>query len=283
MRAPASTANLGPGFDCLALAVELPFWLSSEQGAPAHGADAPDRPLRPAEPTHPAARAFRDAGGSPDQPLWWASGIPPGRGLGFSGAARVAGAYLATRMTGLAPTESREQAFEIAARLEGHSDNAAASTHGGFVVSTGQTVVPIEAPHGLCTVTWSPSAETSTDASRSSLPRTVSLDDAAFAVGRACLWVAAMCAGRPELTRPACEDRLHQPTRLGARPDSAAALEFLLGRDDVYSAWLSGSGPTVAALVDHEDAATVATGVELVGPGGEVRVLRIDVAGVNES
>ncbi|MEZ5270613.1 MAG: hypothetical protein R2789_19395 [Microthrixaceae bacterium] len=111
VRAPASSANLGPGFDCSRSRSTWP-WLSSEQSA-AHAAEDPDRPLRPAEPTHPAARAFREAGGAPDQPLWWASGIPPGRGLGFSGAARVAGAYLATRMTGLARDESRKQASRL--------------------------------------------------------------------------------------------------------------------------------------------------------------------------
>lgn len=282
IRSPASSANLGPGFDCLALALDLPFWLATDEQSDQAQRDLIGRALIPAEDTHPAAVAFRTAGGSADQALWWGSGIPPGRGLGFSGAARVAGAYLALRSAGASAEDSRTGAFGVAAELEGHTDNAAASAHGGFVVSSGRIVVPVEVPDHLCTVAWSPAAATSTKASRSALRETVPLEDAADAVGRACLWVAAMCSDRPELTRVACEDRLHQPARLAERPDSAAALSALLGHDDVLSAWLSGSGPSVAALVAGGDAEAVASLPALVELGGEVRVLRIDRAGTTE-
>ena len=87
--APASSANLGPGFDCLGLALDLPFELLDGDELDAHG--APPDGFLAAEPTHPAAAAFVVAGGSADTGLWWRSPIPPGRGLGFSGAARVAG------------------------------------------------------------------------------------------------------------------------------------------------------------------------------------------------
>ncbi|MFZ4519900.1 MAG: homoserine kinase [Microthrixaceae bacterium] len=267
--APASSANLGPGFDCLALALDLPFRL-------AVGAAAPEG-FHAAEETHPAAVAFRAAGGDPSQPLWWHSPIPPGRGLGFSGAARVAGAYLAGRRDGLDHDDARDGALVVATDLEGHADNAAASAYGGFTVAAADRVLRLEVPEGLRVLVWSPRRSTSTDASRRGLPRRVDLEDAAFSVGRAALWVAAMATGDLSVLRDACEDRLHQDARLAQRPDSAAVRALLLDRPEVVAAWLSGSGPSVAALVPAEGAELVTAALP---EGGEVRVLPVDPAGV---
>jgi homoserine kinase len=267
--APASSANLGPGFDALAIAVDLPFRLAVDESAP----DG----FHSAEPTHPAAVAFRAAGGDPADALHWHSPIPPGRGLGFSGAARVAGAYLGARRSGIAHVDARERAAEIATELEGHAENAAASACGGFVVAAAGRVVRLDLPDDVQLVVWSPSATTSTDASRRSLPTRVSLDDAAFSVGRAALWVAAVAAGDLGVLRDACEDRLHQDLRLQARPDTAGVRHELLARSDVLAAWLSGSGPSVAALVPRDVASIVAAGL----PGdGTVRELDVAAVGV---
>jgi homoserine kinase len=268
--APASSANLGPGFDCLGLALDLAFRL-------AVGAEPPAGFHR-AEDTHPAVGAFRAAGGDPGVPLWWHSPIPPGRGLGFSGAARVAGAFAAARAAGLDPDAARGRAMAIATRLEGHADNAAASAAGGFVVTAGPRVVRLAVGPEVRVVTWSPEAATSTDASRRALPGVVALEDAAFSVGRAALWVAAVATGDLDALRVACEDRLHQDHRLADRPDSAATLRWLLDRADVLAAWLSGSGPTVAALTRAGDADGVAAGTP---DGGRVRVLGVDDRGVH--
>lgn len=269
--APGSSANLGPGFDCLGLAVDLPFVLAA--------GEAPETPeaLLAAEPTHPAAVAFREAGGDPAVPLWWRSPVPPGRGLGFSGAARVAGAYAAARLDGLGPDAAREGALVVASRLEGHADNAAASALGGFVVAAGDRVLRLDVPAGLRVVTWSPDAATSTDASRRALPLRVPLDDAAFSAGRAALWVAALATGDLSVLREACEDRLHQDLRLQQRPDARAVRDHLLGRAEVLAAWLSGSGPTIAALVPDDVADVVAAGLPA---GGRVHVLSVDPVGV---
>jgi homoserine kinase len=105
----------------------------------------------------------------------------------------------------------------------------------------------------------------------------VSLDDAAFSVGRAALWVAAVAAGDLGVLRDACEDRLHQDLRLQARPDTAAVRRELLARSDVLAAWLSGSGPSVAALVPRDVASIVAASLP---GGGTVRELDIAVVGV---
>ena len=239
--APGSSANLGPGFDCLGLAVDLPFELSD--------GPSPGEQWLAAEPTHPAAVAFVHAGGDPSQSLWWRSPIPPGRGLGFSGAARVAGAYLAARRSGSSAADGTATALSVAAELEGHADNAAASALGGFTVAAGEHAVSLAVPGGIELLVWWPESSTSTDASRRVLPDAVPLADAAFSIARSALWVAAIAQGDLSLLRAASEDRVHQPGRLAARPDTMAVLGHLLGDRAVLAAWLSGSGPTVATLV----------------------------------
>ena len=268
--APASSANLGSGFDCLGLALDLPFELC----------DAPsDRPdWLVAEPTHPATVAFRAAGGDPDAELRWRSPIPPGRGMGFSGAARVAGAYLGARRDGLDHDTARQGAFVLASELEGHADNAAASTLGGFTVAAGEHALSVEVPRELSVVVWWPEQSTSTAASRRVLAERVPLRDAVGSIAGAALWVAALGAGRLDLLRSACEDRLHQPTRLAARPDAAAALASFLGHEEVLAAWLSGSGPTIAALVRDGDV----TDELVTSPtaDGHTRLIGVDRGGV---
>lgn len=273
--APASSANLGPGFDCLALALGgLPFLVTERVPT--------DAGWHEAERTHPARAAFVAAGGDPESPLWWSSRIPPGRGLGYSGAARVAGAYLAARLAPLGDDTARAVAASVATELEGHPDNAAASAHGGFTVSAGGDTVVLALPAGLEVLVWSPSASTSTDASRRRLPETVTLADAAFSGARAALWAAAVATGDLSVLRTACEDRLHQSVRLANRADSAAALGTLLGEPEVLAAWLSGSGPTVAALVPEGYQLGAGVPEQLADTG---RVLRLapDVTGVTEA
>lgn len=301
--APASSANLGPGFDTLGLALDLPFEVIEGQSASGegHGSQAaPRKGFLQAEARHPAKVAFVEAGGDPRTDLWWRSPIPPGRGIGFSGAARVAGAYAAlagARGSGPVAHESAvSAAFRVAARLEGHPDNAAASAFGGMTVAVGDTAlrvpVPVRVEEALRVVTWSPAEGTSTNSSRAQLGDTTPLPIAISSIGRSSLWVAAMASGRLDALREAARDELHQPTRLAVRPDTAAVLEACLEEPSVLAAWLSGSGPTVAALVgSDEDAKRLS--VALVGrthpvhtrpSGGEarVRILAIDVRGVRQ-
>ncbi|MFI5043718.1 MAG: homoserine kinase [Acidimicrobiales bacterium] len=272
--APASSANLGPGFDCLGLALDLPFRVGV--GGTAAGAD-----LLPAEPGHPVVEAYLAAEGRPGVELGWRSPIPPGRGLGFSGAARVAGAYLAARQGGRDHHAARQVAFTVAADLEGHPDNAAASAYGGFVVAVEDRVERLSVPVGVRVVVWWPSDTTSTDRSRRQLPDTVHLTDAAFNIGRTALWVAAMARGDLGALRRACEDRLHQRARLADREDSARTLERSLADPAVLGAWLSGSGPSIATLVQSDHAESVAR--TLADGGGRVRVVDIAVDGVGET
>jgi homoserine kinase len=264
VRVPASSANLGPGFDAIGLALDLPCDVADDPAALARPGPAGEPgvdPATPADDDHPAVVAHRAAGGT--GPLWVRTAIPPARGLGYSGAARVGGALLAALASGLEAGVARDRALAVAVELEGHPDNAAASAHGGCVVAAAGHVVdvPWRVP-GPVTV-WVPDVRTGTDESRAMLPATVKFADAALTVGRAALLVAALSAGAVEALRAATEDRLHQDVRLARLPSSRAALDAFLAAG-AWAAWLSGSGPTVAAVLpDGAGAAPPADGVVL--------------------
>jgi homoserine kinase len=255
---PSSPANLGSGFDVLGMALTLPFELAL----------GPTDGFHRAEPTHPAALAFARLGGA--GPLWWRSPIPPGRGLGFSGAARVAGLLAAQAQH---DRHDPDEVLGHAAVLEGHPDNVAASLFGGVVAAAGGRHVRVPLALVPAVVVWVPSFETRTDQSRTRLPATVPFADAVFNVGRAALLVAALAAGDAATLRAATEDRLHQDQRLAATPASRAALHAALDAG-AWAAWLSGSGPTVASLCEPGDAVRVAAAL----PGGG-RVLELEVDG----
>ena len=278
IRVPASSANLGAGFDVLGMAVTLHADVGV--GPVPNGA-------RIAEPRHPASVAFRRSGGTGE--LWVRSPIPMSRGLGFSGAARVGGAA-AGHVQRLGPgalddDDTRAAVLEVASELEGHADNAAASLYGGIVATSGRSVARVPLAVDPAVVVWVPAATTtSTDRSRTALPDTVSRADAVFNLGRVALFVAACATGDVDALRDATEDRLHQSQRLAAVPESAAALEAALDAG-VWAAWLSGSGPTVAMLCEAARADDVAAALPA---SGHTKSLRIDhegatVTGVDSS
>lgn len=269
--APATSANLGPGFDAVGLALALPFDF-------AVGGENEDMLM--ARGSHPATIAYRAAGGAAaDDELFWRSPIPPGRGLGFSGAARVAGAFAATIERGDAGADARDRAFAVASELEGHPDNAAPSAYGGLCVALGERGIRVPLAPEIARLrvwVWSPDTTTATKASRSVLPSEVSFDDAVRTAGGAATLVAALSTGALDVLRNATADVLHQPGRLLARPDSAAALAVVSEWPGVLCAWLSGSGPSVAAFASPE--ATPPPADRL--PEGRVRVLTIADHGV---
>src|SRR4249919_1273769 len=216
VRVPASSANLGPGFDTLGLALSLYLELRVENGAASAGGDGPAGVGHgdPTEEGHPGVRAFRQLGGT--GPVWIRSRIPVGRGLGFSGSARVAGlvAALAQRHgPGFQPLDEAEQLLHVATALEGHADNIAPSIFGGVVASAGGHAVRVPLPFEPAVVVWVPPSTTSTDQSRAALCPSVPFADAVFNVGRTALLVAALAAGNIHALRTATEDRLHQDQR----------------------------------------------------------------------
>jgi homoserine kinase len=262
VRAPGSSANLGPGFDVLGVALTRYLWVSDDGDG------------EPCGPDHIARIAYEQAGGT--GPVWFGFDLEPGRGMGFSAAARAAGAVLAGLHRGLPLDEARDRAYPVVAAIEGHGDNAAPSVYGGIHVIAGDACHRVDATLPGRLLAWVPSElTTSTDQSRLQLPDAVSRADAVFNMGRVGLFLVALYEGDPTLLRRATEDRLHQPLRLEASPTSAAAVQAALD-SGAWAAWLSGSGPTVAILVDDDRSGEV---VDALPPEGKVLHLDIDNAG----
>ena len=268
VRVPASSANLGPGFDTLGMALSL----HAEVGA----GETPDG-AHPADEHHPATIAFRRHGG--EGPLWVRSPIPVGRGMGFSGAVRVGGLVAAHAQRHGADHDALQSALPellvLATELEGHADNVAASLYGGVVAAGGGIAVRVPLSFDPAMVMWVPSFVTSTDESRTKLPATVPMADVVFNLGRTALLVAALAAGDVDVLRTATQDRLHQDIRLAAAAPSRAALDAALAAG-AWASWLSGSGPTVAAMCAVDEAEELAAALP---PDGHTKILRIDHAG----
>jgi|JI10StandDraft_1071094.scaffolds.fasta_scaffold102537_2 homoserine kinase len=268
IRVPASSANLGPGFDTLGMALSL----HAEVGL----GEAPEGAQQVDE-HHPATVAFRLHRG--EGALWVRSPIPMGRGMGFSGAVRVGGLVAAhAQRAGAAPgllQHALPELLDLATQLEGHADNVAASLYGGVVATAGGHAVSVPLSFDPAMVMWVPSFTTSTDQSRGALPAQVPMADAVFNIGRTALLVAALAAGQVDALRAATEDRLHQDVRLAAAEPSRLAMQAALAAG-AWATWLSGSGPTVAAMCAADDAEELAAALP---SDGHTKVLRIDHAG----
>ena len=260
---PASSANIGPGFDCLAVALDLPFHL--DVGEPQGEATKLDG-------NHPATKSFMSGGG--EGPLFGETLIPPGKGLGFSGAARVAGLAAAS----LQRSGSIHFADLLArsAELEGHPDNVAASIFGSVTATNENAVVRLKCPSQLDVVVWVPDEKTSTDSSRSQLPTSVPFEIATQALGRSSVLVAAIASGDLAAMRQCCIDDLHQPTRLATAPESARALQVALD-NGASAAWLSGSGPTIAAFVNSAEAQQLR---QVLPDSGHSKILKVARHGI---
>ncbi|MEM9135342.1 MAG: hypothetical protein AAGE88_23620 [Actinomycetota bacterium] len=265
VRAPGSSANLGPGFDVLGVAVSRHVWVSDDGvGTRCDDKDA-------------VTDAFRRAGG--EGSVWLDADLPAGRGLGFSAAMRSAAAVLARLQQGDDPATAREVAFRLVTQLEGHADNAAPAVFGGvqLVVDDDPISLGVGLPGRL--LVWVPELITSTDGSRRALPPTVSRHDTVFNLSRVALLTMALLRDDSSLLRRATEDRLHQPQRLADCAPSRLAIEAALD-NGAAAAWLSGSGPSVAVVLPREFGETATAGlVEALcsGPDLDGRVLAVDV------
>lgn len=269
MRVPASSANLGAGFDVLGLALAL----HAEVGC----GSAPAAATR-ADEHHPALLAFRRLGGVGE--LWVRSMIPMGRGLGFSGAVRVGGAAAALVQRdgpdALLDDDGVAEVLNVSTDLEQHADNAAASLFGGLVVAAAGTAARVPLAFDPAVVVWVPdTATTSTDRSRGTLPDHVSRTDAVFNLGRVAMFVAACANGDASMLQVATQDRLHQDVRLQRVPQSAATMQAGL-EAGAWATWLSGSGPTVAMFCESSRASQIAARLPA---DGHTKVLRIDHEG----
>ena len=250
-RVPATSANLGPGFDCFGLALDLcnEVTLDTEldPGVSWEGEGAGELPTDGTDiVTLAMASLADDAGASlPGFALHGVNRIPLQRGLGSSSAARVAGLALASRLLGIDPDPSRM--LRLASSLEGHGDNAAAAIFGGLTLAFGdRDAVRLEPHASLRPVALIPDRTTvSTETARAALPSSTSLSDAAFNAGRSALALLALTQ-RPDLLADALEDRLHQQVRLALAPDAEEVFRAL--RRSGVPVCVSGSGPALLAF-----------------------------------
>ncbi len=289
---PATTANLGPGFDCVGLALGLRNRLVAEVcdrpgwSITIEGIGAAELPRDESNLVAEAMRQVLDR--VADRPagfrLHQVNRIPLCSGLGSSAAAIVAGLVAANELCG-GPLTTAEMAL-IAAQMEGHPDNTTPAFLGGWVVAViladRLEYVRFDPPAGMTAVVGSPAQQLETIAMRAALPAGYSREDTVFNIGRAALLVAALASGERSALAAAMTDRVHQPYRLSLIPGAAEVLDAA-GEAGALGTVLSGSGPTLLALCDGQAEPVMAAMRNIWAAhhvAAEVRLLPIDAAGV---
>jgi homoserine kinase len=263
VRAPATTANLGPGFDVAGAALEL--WNELEVGEANGDVDE----------THLGVRAFARFASPRDYSFSFTDRIPRERGLGSSAAVVALGL-----VAGATATNAELSADELLAAghdLEGHPDNLAAALTGGVCLTWEGRISRIADDVPAAPIAVIPASRVNTAAARAALPATVSHADAVFTAGRAALLGAALARGDVTLFAAGAADRLHEPFRAEHAPQLAQI------RDDppahVLGATLSGSGPTVIVWAKREHAAAVEAELAARFPADDVVQLAIATTG----
>jgi len=269
IRVPATAANLGPGFDCLALALDLwnttTFILEGKSiQVTIEGEGSQDLPR---DASNRIVRAFFDVyqrcGFTLPQGvhILCDNRIPLGSGLGSSAAAILTG--IAGANTLLNSPLTKFDMLEMAAQMEGHADNAAAAVYGGLTLVTSQAAGKLLARSLECApwqvVVVLPEVHLPTAEARLALPKAVSMLDAVFNIGHSLLTAEALRIGDREMLSVALVDRLHQPYRLALIPGAEAALQA--AKNLKAPACLSGAGPSIIAFVE-ENAGAVKTAAQ---------------------
>ena len=268
IRVPASTSNLGPGFDCFGLALKLYLTVGATvvpraaEQCKVTTTGAKENEALPRNAVNLIYRAMsfavqREGATLPPVELLVHNEIPLASGLGSSAAAIVAGIKLGGLITSNQIPNERIQ--EYATEFEGHPDNVAASLYGGFLTSTvcsDETVISAKFPWPaeIRAVVVSPHSQLPTHVARAALQRTVSRQDAVYNLQRTALFTAAVAQQRYDLFWEAMHDRLHQPQRESLVPGLAEALA-LPRMPGLLGIALSGAGPSIVALVDGNEEA----------------------------
>jgi homoserine kinase len=279
-RVPATSANLGPGFDCFGLALDLcnevtidtdtePGVSWEGEGADELPTDGTDLVSRAIAGTVARQRRYHPDASVPVFELHGINRIPLERGLGSSSAAAVAGVALASVLLGADGLVGDDgySTFAYAAELEGHPDNAAPATYGGLTVLAAGYVHRFDMSPAVAPVVLVPDAiRLTTSTARAVLPDLVPRGDAVFNIGHGALLVHALTTGDLDLLRVALHDRLHQPARLALVPEVREVFEEL---DRTQPVCVSGSGPSLLAF-EREDGSVP-------DPGEGWRVLRVPV------
>lgn len=256
---PASSANLGAGFDALGLALTLynTVWMEEADGCHIESVDDSVIPTDESNMIYQAAKLLYERLGHPFRGLHikQENRIPMTRGLGSSSACLVAGLLGANTLLG-SPL-SRADLLDLAAELEGHPDNVAPAMRGGLVTSVmdGGKVHSVSVPVSdrIRFAVFIPDFELKTSVARAALPEAVSRDDSVYNLSRAALMTASLFSGSLENLRFAVQDRLHQPYRFPmiAGAEQIFFLSYELGG---YAVCISGAGPSILAIVDANDA-----------------------------
>jgi homoserine kinase len=267
VRVPASSANLGPGFDCLAAALDLRLELRAERmGSFSIASDVDFVPL---DRTNLCVRAFEQVLPADGVSFTVSSEIPLAAGLGSSAAAIVAGTLAARALAGADPP-----VLTLATSLEGHPDNVAAALLGGIVVVTGEGEPErLEPPPGLGGVLVVPPRAVPTALARAALPAEVPMADAVHNVAHAAVLALGLARGDLEQVARGLSDRLHQPRREALYPGSMDLVRRARGLG-ALGATISGAGPTVLVWAREEDVAGLEERLRAEAPDCTVRAAR---------
>lgn len=274
-RVPATTANLGPGYDCLGVALQIHnrVTVTREVGEQF-------RPVEPGGMMAHASQAYFDAAGVEPFSFGWriAGDVPQSRGMGSSVTVRLG---LLMGLNQLAKTPfTRTQLFELCAELEGHPDNAAPAAFGGFTVAGGAQLARFEVAPELAFVLLIPDFEISTPAARKVLPEQLDRLAAVASCANACRITAAFASGKYELLRGAFVDGLHQPFRqnlIPFLPQVIAAGE----EAGAFGGFLSGSGSTICCVTLQKPEAVAEAMLAASGsPGARTMITHADNRGV---
>ena len=287
VKVPASTTNLGPGFDCLGLALKLYNVVQMEKTRGSkitiemEGEGKDDLPRDKRNIIFPALEAVFERVGEDPKGLRirQINNIPLGRGLGSSAATRLAGIVGASRLLGA--HLSTGEILSLAAQLEGHPDNVAASLLGGLVMVAntpeGFRWVKMDFPASLKVVLVIPEVHVPTRRARNVLPRAIPISDAVFNLSRLGVVLSSLALKKWENLLFATEDKLHQPYREPLIPGMKQVFEAAKGAG-ARAVFLSGAGSGIAALVD-KDEETVAEAMReaFVSKGLRSRIMLLDI------
>jgi homoserine kinase len=274
VRVPATTANLGPGFDCLGVALRIYNWITVRRGA-SNNEDAMIETACAAFFSRTEKRPFSvrcDISGQ----------VPRARGLGSSVTVRLGVLHGLNELSG-SPL-SRTQVFELCAELEGHPDNSAPAEFGGFTIVRGDgTLQRYRVDRKVVFVLLIPDFEVSTADARNVLPKRVPLRDAVISLSNACAIAGAFASRDYEKLAGCFDDRLHQPFRQKLVPFLMPVIEAARSAG-ALGGWLSGSGSTVTCIALGAPA-RIADAILAAGklPGARVLTTHADNAGVRTS
>ncbi|MCL4423896.1 MAG: homoserine kinase [Firmicutes bacterium] len=259
VRVPATSANLGPGFDSLGMALDLYNYVEMETttgglALEVVGEGAGEIPRDESNLVFlMTKKVFQEAGQAvPGLAIRLTNGIPLARGLGSSAAAIVGGLVAANELAGR--PLGRDALLTLALQEEGHADNITAALTGGVtaacIVHGAIRFLPIPVANSFTVVVVIPDYHLSTRVARSVLPDSIAFSDAVHNIGRVALLVAALTTGRWQIMDVATQDRLHQPFRQHVLPGMAAAFDAAQ-EAGAKGAVLSGSGPTILAFAQE--------------------------------